>query len=180
MPPETFATALRSAAPSLNELESRGLSREQANDFIKSFACIKGDRPLVGAPWIHSAPLDIPLANLELLAVFFSIELAPLRPTSRQLAASCRQTTQVSRLTHPVSRPQFKQGKIKVPDFIERSPLLAGRGKVRLDSPHGFPGERGGAIRLFNLTNHLASTPENNWQSVQKAQVNDLLHLQKC
>jgi len=58
-----------------------------------------------------------------------------LRPTSRQQAASCRQTTQLNRFTHPVSRPQFKQGKIKVPGFIARLPHLAGRGKVRLDSP---------------------------------------------
>ena len=42
----TFVTQLAEAAPSASDLEKCGLAGEQADEFVKSFHCVRRDRPL--------------------------------------------------------------------------------------------------------------------------------------
>jgi hypothetical protein len=46
MSPETFVQQLAEAAPSVVDLESRGLTNDEAMEFRKYYLCVKRDRPL--------------------------------------------------------------------------------------------------------------------------------------
>ena len=77
----TFVKALAEAAPSVPELEKCGFSKDQAQDFAKSFLCVKRERPL---PVVSgSDQLLVLLREWDLSKVEIGMMRFPDPPTER-------------------------------------------------------------------------------------------------